>query len=133
MSNKQGSELSSLLYDHKEAFALDKEPLGELIGHEADIILNIERNHPPLLRRPEYPEISKSREALEINIQEILDLGVARKLPFKLHINASGDGIGSSLHQVQIITDKPVEGPIFFIYRKIKPAEARYGANKMEC
>ncbi|MBW0563580.1 hypothetical protein O181_103295 [Austropuccinia psidii MF-1] len=54
------------------------------------------------------------------------------KLPFKLYIAESGDGLGAALHQVQIINDKPVEGPICFISRKIKPAEARYGARPME-
>ncbi|MBW0569053.1 hypothetical protein O181_108768, partial [Austropuccinia psidii MF-1] len=55
------------------------------------------------------------------------------KLPFKLYIDASGDGLGAAFHQVQIIDDKPVKGPICFIYRKIKPTEARYGASQMEC
>ncbi|MBW0572295.1 hypothetical protein O181_112010 [Austropuccinia psidii MF-1] len=55
------------------------------------------------------------------------------KLPFNLYIDASGDGLGASLHQVQIINDKPVEGPICFISRQIKSTEARYGASKMEC
>ncbi|MBW0574734.1 hypothetical protein O181_114449 [Austropuccinia psidii MF-1] len=55
------------------------------------------------------------------------------KLPFKLYIDASGDGLGAALHQVQIINDKPVEGPICFISRKIKPTEARYGTSQMEC
>ncbi|MBW0565164.1 hypothetical protein O181_104879 [Austropuccinia psidii MF-1] len=55
------------------------------------------------------------------------------KLSFKLYIDASGNGLGAALHQVQIINDKPVEGPICFISRKIKPAEARYGASQMEC
>ncbi|MBW0559027.1 hypothetical protein O181_098742 [Austropuccinia psidii MF-1] len=55
------------------------------------------------------------------------------KLPFKLYIDASGDGMGATLHQVQVINDKPVEGPICFICRKIKPTEARYGASQMEC
>ncbi|MBW0577762.1 hypothetical protein O181_117477, partial [Austropuccinia psidii MF-1] len=55
------------------------------------------------------------------------------KLPFKLYIDASGDGLGAALHQVQIINDKPVEGPICFISRKIKPTESRYGASQMEC
>ncbi|MBW0529194.1 hypothetical protein O181_068909 [Austropuccinia psidii MF-1] len=55
------------------------------------------------------------------------------KLPFKLNIDASGDGLGAALHQVQIINDKPVEGPICFISRKIKPTEARYGGSQMEC
>ncbi|MBW0549217.1 hypothetical protein O181_088932 [Austropuccinia psidii MF-1] len=54
------------------------------------------------------------------------------KLPFKLYIDASGDGLGAALHQVQILNDKPVEGPICFISRRIKPTEARYGASKME-
>ncbi|MBW0516417.1 hypothetical protein O181_056132 [Austropuccinia psidii MF-1] len=55
------------------------------------------------------------------------------KLPFKIYIDASGDGLGAALHQVQIINDKPVEGPICLISRKIKPTEARYGASHMEC
>ncbi|MBW0520476.1 hypothetical protein O181_060191 [Austropuccinia psidii MF-1] len=73
-------ELSSLLYDHKEDFASDKEPLGAIVGHEAEIILNIERLYPPLLRRTAYPESPKSREALELYIKELLDLGVIRKV-----------------------------------------------------
>ncbi|MBW0501698.1 hypothetical protein O181_041413 [Austropuccinia psidii MF-1] len=73
-------ELPALLYDHVEAFESDKEPLGAVIGHEGDIILNIERPYPPLLRRPEYPESPKSREALEIHIKELLDIGVIRKV-----------------------------------------------------
>ncbi|MBW0580284.1 hypothetical protein O181_119999 [Austropuccinia psidii MF-1] len=55
------------------------------------------------------------------------------KLPFKLYIDSSGDGLGASLHQVQITNDKPVEGPICFISRQIKPTEARYGTSQMEC
>ncbi|MBW0527972.1 hypothetical protein O181_067687 [Austropuccinia psidii MF-1] len=54
------------------------------------------------------------------------------KLPFKLYIDSSGDGLGAALHQVYIINDKPLEGPIFFTSRKIKPIEAIYGASKME-
>ncbi|MBW0563639.1 hypothetical protein O181_103354 [Austropuccinia psidii MF-1] len=80
LTNAQENELSSLLYNHKEAFASDKEPLGAIIGHEVDIILNIERPYPPLLRRPAYPESPKSREALETHIKELLDLGVIRKV-----------------------------------------------------
>ncbi|MBW0519361.1 hypothetical protein O181_059076 [Austropuccinia psidii MF-1] len=55
------------------------------------------------------------------------------KLPFKLYIDASGDGLGAALHQVQIINYKPVEGPICFMSRKIKPTEARYEASQMKC
>ncbi|MBW0564709.1 hypothetical protein O181_104424 [Austropuccinia psidii MF-1] len=34
---------------------------------------------------------------------------------FKLYISASGDGLGEALHQVQIIDDKPTEGPVCYI------------------
>ncbi|MBW0552384.1 hypothetical protein O181_092099 [Austropuccinia psidii MF-1] len=53
------------------------------------------------------------------------------KIP--LYIDVSGDGLGATLHQVYIINNKPVEGPICFISRQIKPTEARYGASQMEC
>ncbi|MBW0470645.1 hypothetical protein O181_010360 [Austropuccinia psidii MF-1] len=55
------------------------------------------------------------------------------KLPFKLYINESGDGLCAALYQVQIINDKPVEAIICFIPRQIKPTEARYEASQMEC
>ncbi|MBW0540801.1 hypothetical protein O181_080516 [Austropuccinia psidii MF-1] len=61
------------------ACSSDKEPLGAIIGHEVDIILNIERPYLPLLRRPAYPESPKSRDALETHIKDLLDFGVIRK------------------------------------------------------
>ncbi|MBW0539058.1 hypothetical protein O181_078773 [Austropuccinia psidii MF-1] len=45
-------------------------------------------------------------------------------LPLKPYIDACGEGLGSALHQTQIINDKPVEGPICFISKKIKKTEA---------
>ncbi|MBW0552054.1 hypothetical protein O181_091769 [Austropuccinia psidii MF-1] len=80
LTDNQENELSSLLYDHRGAFASDKEPFGANIGHEVDIILNIERPYPPLLRRLAYSASPKSREALEIHIKELLDLGLIRKV-----------------------------------------------------
>ncbi|MBW0573358.1 hypothetical protein O181_113073 [Austropuccinia psidii MF-1] len=57
-----------------------KRTFGEIIGYEVDIILNIERPYPPLIRRPAYPESPKSRKSQEIHIKELLDLGVIRKV-----------------------------------------------------
>ncbi|MBW0529466.1 hypothetical protein O181_069181 [Austropuccinia psidii MF-1] len=54
------------------------------------------------------------------------------KLPFKVYTDACGEGLGAALHQRQIINYKPVEGPIFFISRQIKPTETRYGERQME-
>ncbi|MBW0590797.1 hypothetical protein O181_130512 [Austropuccinia psidii MF-1] len=33
LTDRQENKLSSLLYDHREAFSSDKEPLGAIIGH----------------------------------------------------------------------------------------------------
>ncbi|MBW0518205.1 hypothetical protein O181_057920 [Austropuccinia psidii MF-1] len=56
----------------------DKESLGAIIGHEVNIILNVEKPYPSLLRRPAYPAGPRAREALEVRIQELMDLGVLR-------------------------------------------------------
>ena len=37
------------------------------------------------------------------------------KKPFNLYLDACMDGLGAELHQIQILNDKPVEGPICFI------------------
>ncbi|MBW0517359.1 hypothetical protein O181_057074 [Austropuccinia psidii MF-1] len=55
------------------------------------------------------------------------------KLPFKLYIDACGEGLGVPLHQAKIVNENLYEGPICFISRQIKPTEARYGASQMEC
>ncbi|MBW0467901.1 hypothetical protein O181_007616 [Austropuccinia psidii MF-1] len=54
-------------------------------------------------------------------------------IPFKLYIDACRYELGEALNQVQIIDDKPTEGPVFYISRKIKPTEGRHGASQMEC
>ncbi|MBW0528416.1 hypothetical protein O181_068131 [Austropuccinia psidii MF-1] len=56
------------------------EPLGAIIGHEGDIILNVEKPYPPLFGRTAYPASPRAREALEVHIQEVMDLGVLRKV-----------------------------------------------------
>ncbi|MBW0547663.1 hypothetical protein O181_087378 [Austropuccinia psidii MF-1] len=54
-------------------------------------------------------------------------------IPSKFYIYACGDGLGESVHQVQIVDEKPTEATVCYISRQIKPTEARYGANQMEC
>ncbi|MBW0543304.1 hypothetical protein O181_083019 [Austropuccinia psidii MF-1] len=77
---KMKEKLIDLLFQYKNAFATDKEPLGSIIGHEVDIILNVEKPYPPLLKRPAYPASPRAREALEVQIKELMDLGVLRKV-----------------------------------------------------
>ncbi|MBW0559827.1 hypothetical protein O181_099542, partial [Austropuccinia psidii MF-1] len=86
-------------------------------------LTNIERPYPLLLRRTAYSASPKSREALEIHIKELLDLGIIR----------NNEEVEITTPVIVIINYTPVEGPICFISRKIKPAEDRYGNSQMEC
>ncbi|MBW0586103.1 hypothetical protein O181_125818 [Austropuccinia psidii MF-1] len=43
-------ELIEILFQYREAFASDNEPLGAIKGHEVDIMINVERPYLPLLR-----------------------------------------------------------------------------------
>ncbi|MBW0461098.1 hypothetical protein O181_000813 [Austropuccinia psidii MF-1] len=93
----------------------------------------------PSIVRPLYKLCDKDT-VFEMNFERVKALTTSPlllmldfKLSFKLYIDASGDRLGAALHQFQIINDKPVEGPICFIARQIKPAEARYKASQMKC
>ncbi|MBW0483896.1 hypothetical protein O181_023611 [Austropuccinia psidii MF-1] len=52
---------------------------------------------------------------------------------FKFYIDGCADGLGASLHSVQIIDGNPTEGPVCYISRKIKPKDTRYGESSMKC
>ncbi|MBW0577497.1 hypothetical protein O181_117212 [Austropuccinia psidii MF-1] len=80
LSPKMRHHLIDVLYTYKNAFASDNEPLDTIKGHEVDITLNIDRPYPPVLRRPAYPASPRAREAQEKSIQELIQLGVLRKL-----------------------------------------------------
>ncbi|MBW0570325.1 hypothetical protein O181_110040 [Austropuccinia psidii MF-1] len=69
-------ELIEILFQYREAFDSDNETIGDINGHEVDIMLNVERPYPPLLRRPAYPASPRDREALESHINELMKLGV---------------------------------------------------------
>ncbi|MBW0561385.1 hypothetical protein O181_101100 [Austropuccinia psidii MF-1] len=77
---KMKEKLIDFLFKYKNAFATYKEPQGALIGHEVDIILNVENPYPPILRKPAYPASPRAREALEVHIKELMDLGVLKKV-----------------------------------------------------
>ncbi|MBW0571595.1 hypothetical protein O181_111310 [Austropuccinia psidii MF-1] len=73
-------ELIEILFQYREALASYNEPLGAIKGHEVDIMLNVERPYPSLLRRQAYPASPRAREALESHINKLMKLGVLRKV-----------------------------------------------------
>ncbi|MBW0544857.1 hypothetical protein O181_084572 [Austropuccinia psidii MF-1] len=80
LSPKMRHYLIDVLYTYKNTFASDNEPLGAIKGHEVDINLNIDRPYPPVLSRLAYLASPRAREALEKHIQELIQLGVLRKV-----------------------------------------------------
>ncbi|MBW0484619.1 hypothetical protein O181_024334 [Austropuccinia psidii MF-1] len=80
LTEKMRETRIDILFKYQNAFENDKEPLGAIIGHEVNIILNMEKPYPQLLRRPAYPASPNPREALEAHIKELMDLGVLRKV-----------------------------------------------------
>ncbi|MBW0509532.1 hypothetical protein O181_049247 [Austropuccinia psidii MF-1] len=73
-------EVIETLFQYREAFASDNESLGAIKSHEVEITLNVERPYPPPLRRSAYPASPRAREALESHINELMKLGVLRKV-----------------------------------------------------
>ncbi|MBW0540114.1 hypothetical protein O181_079829 [Austropuccinia psidii MF-1] len=73
-------ELIEISFQYREACASDNEPLGAIKGHGVDIMLNVERPYPPLLRIPAYPASPTAREAVDSHIDQLMKLGVLREV-----------------------------------------------------
>ncbi|MBW0467880.1 hypothetical protein O181_007595 [Austropuccinia psidii MF-1] len=73
-------KLIEILFQYREAFAFDNEPLGAIKGHEVESMLNVERPYPCILSRKAYPAIPRAKEALETHINELMKLGAFRKV-----------------------------------------------------
>ncbi|MBW0486684.1 hypothetical protein O181_026399 [Austropuccinia psidii MF-1] len=72
LSPRMRHEPIYVLYTYNNSFASGDEPLGTIKGQKVDITLNINRQYPPVLRRPAYPASPRGREALEKHIQELI-------------------------------------------------------------
>ncbi|MBW0528074.1 hypothetical protein O181_067789 [Austropuccinia psidii MF-1] len=65
-------DLIEILFQYRGAFSCNNEPLGAIQGHELNIIINVERPYPTLLRRPANPPSPRAREALETHISDLM-------------------------------------------------------------
>ncbi|MBW0471118.1 hypothetical protein O181_010833 [Austropuccinia psidii MF-1] len=66
-------DLIESLFQYREDFSSDNEPLGAVKGYEVQI------PYPPLLRIPAYPASRRASEALGTHINELMKLLVLRK------------------------------------------------------
>ncbi|MBW0490273.1 hypothetical protein O181_029988 [Austropuccinia psidii MF-1] len=70
ITEKIEKKLIDILFGYKSDFSTDKEPLGDIIGNEVEIILKVQKPYPPFLKRPAYQASPRAREALEVHIKE---------------------------------------------------------------
>ncbi|MBW0467807.1 hypothetical protein O181_007522 [Austropuccinia psidii MF-1] len=68
-----------MLRKNRPAFAIGKEPLGKIKGHDIELYLDVERPYPPMLRRTPYAASLETTKEIEKNINEVLDMDVIRK------------------------------------------------------
>ncbi|MBW0466629.1 hypothetical protein O181_006344 [Austropuccinia psidii MF-1] len=113
--------LSSYYRNHIKYFAHITSNLYNLFPK--DVVFKITKE-----RRDEYERIKH-----EIPNAPVLILPDF-KLPLKLYIDAAcSQGLGAALHERQIVDGEPRERVIFYISRKLKDSESRYGAAQNEC
>ncbi|MBW0471242.1 hypothetical protein O181_010957 [Austropuccinia psidii MF-1] len=80
LPSKQKLSLLKMLRKNRPAFAIGKEPLGKIRGHDMELFLDVERPYPPMLRRPPHPEILETKEEIEKHTNELLDMDVIRRI-----------------------------------------------------
>ncbi|MBW0467675.1 hypothetical protein O181_007390 [Austropuccinia psidii MF-1] len=73
-------QLTENTYKNSPAFAIGKEPLGNIRGHDIVLYLDVERPYIPMIRRPPYPESLENRKEIEKHMNELLDMDVIRKI-----------------------------------------------------
>ena len=76
----RGLKLRKLIRKYPDQFGLGDQVLGKIIKHPVQVTLNIEKPYPPILRKAPYPASPRNRVEIEKNIDELLTLGVLRKV-----------------------------------------------------
>ncbi|MBW0510085.1 hypothetical protein O181_049800 [Austropuccinia psidii MF-1] len=80
LTSKQELSLLKMLRKNRPEFAIGKEPLGKIKGHDIELYLDLERPYPPMLRGPPYPESLETRKEIEKHISELLGMDVIRQI-----------------------------------------------------
>ncbi|MBW0535379.1 hypothetical protein O181_075094 [Austropuccinia psidii MF-1] len=78
-----------ILYKYKTAFKTDKDPLGFIIEHEGNIIINLDKPYQSLIKRPAYPARPRARDSLEVHIEELMELGALKKVDPKQQLEVT--------------------------------------------
>ncbi|MBW0524327.1 hypothetical protein O181_064042 [Austropuccinia psidii MF-1] len=80
LTTKPKISLLKMLGKIRPEFAIGKEPLGKIRGHDIELYLDVERPYPPILRRSLYAESLETRKEIQKDVNKLLDMDVIRKI-----------------------------------------------------
>ncbi|KAG0139976.1 hypothetical protein CROQUDRAFT_21404, partial [Cronartium quercuum f. sp. fusiforme G11] len=80
LSTEQRTQLENMILEFKEQFGLGDKILGTIEKHPIQVKLNIEKPYPPILRKAAYPASPRNRVEIEKHIDDLLAMGVIRKV-----------------------------------------------------
>ncbi|MBW0478878.1 hypothetical protein O181_018593 [Austropuccinia psidii MF-1] len=112
----------------------NQKPLGKIKGHDQELYLDVERPHPPMLRRHPYPESPETRKEIEKHINELLDMDVIRNIGHNEIVEITTPVL-ITWHEVnsRLCGDFRALNNYTKAHRQLKYSEARYGATQNEC
>ncbi|KAG0140712.1 hypothetical protein CROQUDRAFT_52838, partial [Cronartium quercuum f. sp. fusiforme G11] len=76
----QKKTIEDIIIQYAEQFGLIGKEIGTIVNHPVHISLNIEKPYPPILRKAAYPASPRNRIEIEKHIDELLKLGIIRKV-----------------------------------------------------
>ena len=80
LSQNQQQTLRDMILEYKEQFGLGKSPLGRIDKHPVTVSLTLEKPYPPILKKSPYPASPRARVEIQKHLEELLQLGVIRKV-----------------------------------------------------
>ncbi|KAG0139010.1 hypothetical protein CROQUDRAFT_24771, partial [Cronartium quercuum f. sp. fusiforme G11] len=80
LTTKQKKTIENIIIQYAEQFGLIGKEIGTIINHPVHVSLNIEKPYPPILRKAAYPASPRNRIEIEKHIDELMKLGIIRKV-----------------------------------------------------
>ncbi|KAG0147289.1 hypothetical protein CROQUDRAFT_22378, partial [Cronartium quercuum f. sp. fusiforme G11] len=80
LSTHEKQTITELIHKYAEQFGLTGKEIGTISNHLVHVALTIEKPYPPILRKAAYPASPRNRVEIEKHIDELLKLGILRKV-----------------------------------------------------
>ena len=80
LSHTQQQTLKDMIHEYKDQFGLGVSPLGRINKHPVTVTLTMDKPYPPILKKSPYPASPRARVEIQKHLDELLNLGVIRKV-----------------------------------------------------